>query len=82
MTKRRLALRSGEPLATFLFYSLILGFCFGAALQAHVNLAAMGDAGQTALIIVFTILLSAATLVFSRYHRRDYASPRRNGRRI
>jgi hypothetical protein len=33
-------------------------------------------------IMLMLALLSAVTFVFWRYHRRDYASPRRIGRRI
>jgi hypothetical protein len=39
------------------------------------------DQRLVALALLFTIL-SAVTLVMWRYHRRDYASPRRTGRRI
>jgi hypothetical protein len=80
MTKRRLAPRSYEPPAKSLFYSLIVGLCFSSAAQAAPI--AAGQASQATLTVIPLTLLSAATLVLWGCHRRDYASPRRNGRRI
>ena len=37
---------------------------------------------QIELFVLLLTLLSAATFIAWRYHRRDYASPRRIGRRI
>jgi len=37
---------------------------------------------RTAILALVLALLSALTFIVWRYHRRDYASPRRNGRRI
>jgi hypothetical protein len=37
---------------------------------------------RLAILAVVLALLSAVTVIFWRYHRRDYASPRRIGRRI
>lgn len=46
------------------------------ALKAH-------DAGRRLVVLALLLtILSAVTLVMWRYHRRDYASPRRTGRRI
>lgn len=41
-----------------------------------------GKTGQFAMFVLLFTFLSAVTLVFWRRHRRDYASPRRIGRRI
>ena len=41
-----------------------------------------GKTGQIAMFVLLFTFLSAVTLVFWRHHRRDYASPRRIGRRI
>jgi hypothetical protein len=41
-----------------------------------------GKTGQMAMFVLLFTFLSAVTLVFWRHHRRDYASPRRIGRRI
>jgi Ca-activated chloride channel homolog len=47
------------------------------------SLKAPGDFTQRlAVLAVLLTILSAVTLVMWRYHRRDYASPRRTGRRI
>jgi cell division protein FtsL len=41
------------------------------------------DVNQRLVILALLLtILSAVTLVMWRYHRRDYASPRRTGRRI
>ena len=41
------------------------------------------DANQRIAILALVLaLLSAVTFILWRYHRRDYASPRRIGRRI
>jgi hypothetical protein len=134
MTRRRQALRSREPLATLLFFSLILVFLLtlipilakadpagapdatpaktlnpgdmntGAllvqtedgtaqtdtavqpsvqdAVQPAAKAVKRGLAKQAALFALLLVILSAVTLVLWRYHRRDFASPRRNGRRI
>ena len=37
---------------------------------------------RLAIVALLLTILSAVTLVLWRYHRRDYASPRRTGRRI
>jgi cell division protein FtsL len=37
---------------------------------------------RLAILALVLALLSAVTVIFWRYHRRDYASPRRIGRRI
>ena len=37
---------------------------------------------RLAILALVLALLSAVTVIFWRYHRRDFASPRRNGRRI
>ena len=48
-----------------------------------VLLKARHDVAQRLVIIALLLtILSAVTLVLWRYHRRDYASPRRTGRRI
>ena len=42
-----------------------------------------GDINQRLVVLALLLtILSAVTLVMWRYHRRDYASPRRTGRRI
>jgi hypothetical protein len=42
-----------------------------------------GDVNQRLVVLALLLtILSAVTLVMWRYHRRDYASPRRTGRRI
>ena len=40
------------------------------------------QAKPVALFVLLLVILSAVTLLWWRYHRRDYASPRRIGRRI
>jgi hypothetical protein len=41
------------------------------------------DVNQRLVVLALLLtILSAVTLVMWRYHRRDYASPRRTGRRI
>jgi hypothetical protein len=75
MIERRQALGSREFLAPSIFFSLIFAFCFWPGL-AH------GDAGHAVPSAVGVMLISAVTFVMWRYRRRDYASPRRNGRRI
>jgi hypothetical protein len=85
MTMRRQALRSCERPATSFFLSLILIFFFtmpsilAKADPAEGSAAAQLVDSHDMLILAF---LSAVTFVFWRYHRRDYASPRRIGRRI
>ena len=44
--------------------------------------AQMSQAKQAALFALLLVILSAVTLFLWGYHRRDFASPRRNGRRI
>ena len=47
------------------------------------SLKAPNDINQRLVILALLLtILSAMTLVMWRYHRRDYASPRRTGRRI
>jgi uncharacterized Tic20 family protein len=90
MTMRRQALRSCEPSAILFFLSTILiSFVALPSVLASSGLAPSGDpeisgaAQFVNLKIMLTLfLLSAVTFVFWRYHRRDYASPRRIGRRI
>jgi len=41
-----------------------------------------GKTGQITMFVLLFTFLSAVTLLFWRHHRRDYASPRRIGRRI
>jgi len=77
MTKRRQALCSREPLATFVFLSLILVLFFTLP-----SILAQAIAPRIAVVALVLGLLSAATFIFWRNHRRDYASPRRIGRRI
>ena len=52
------------------------------AVQPAADAIKTGLAKQTALFALLLVILSAVTLVLWRYHRRDFASPRRNGRRI
>ncbi|MET0668072.1 MAG: marine proteobacterial sortase target protein [Methyloceanibacter sp.] len=52
------------------------------AVQPAANAVKTGLAKQAALFALLLVILSAVTLVLWRYHRRDFASPRRNGRRI
>jgi len=77
MNQRRLAPRFCEFLAAFLFHLAMAGLCLPTAALA----AAPEEVGLGASMALLFTLLSAATLVWG-YHRRDYASPRRNGRRI
>ncbi len=51
------------------------------AVQPAVNAAKPSQATQAALFVLL-LVLSAVTLMLWRHHRRDFASPRRNGRRI
>ncbi len=44
--------------------------------------APQGFSQRLAILALLLTILSAVTLVLWRYHRRDYASPRRTGRRI
>jgi hypothetical protein len=46
------------------------------------SLKAPGAFDQRLVVFALLLILSAVTLVMWRYHRRDYASPRRTGRRI
>jgi cell division protein FtsL len=47
------------------------------------SLKAPNDINQRLVVLALLLtILSAVTLVMWRYHRRDYASPRRTGRRI
>jgi hypothetical protein len=89
MTMRRQALRSCELWAILFFLSTILIFFALPSVLANSGLAPSGEpeisgaAQFVNLKIMLTLfLLSAVTFVFWRYHRRDYASPRRIGRRI
>jgi Ca-activated chloride channel family protein len=52
------------------------------AVQPAAKAAKISHAKQLALFALLLVILSAVTLFLWRYHRRDYASPRRNGRRI
>ncbi|MET0688177.1 MAG: marine proteobacterial sortase target protein, partial [Methyloceanibacter sp.] len=52
------------------------------AVQPAANAVKTGLAKQAALFALLLVILSAVTLVLWRYHRRDFASPRRNGRGI
>jgi hypothetical protein len=90
MTMRRQDLRSCELSATLSFLSTILISFFAlpsvlinSGLAPSVEPEISGAAQFVTLKITLTLfLLSAVTFVFWRYHRRDYASPRRIGRRI
>jgi hypothetical protein len=89
MTMRRQAMRFCEPSAILFFLSTILISFFALpSVLADFGLAPSGEpeisgAQLVNLKIMLTLfLLSAVTFVFWRYHRRDYASPRRIGRRI
>jgi hypothetical protein len=89
MTMRRQALRSYEPPAISFFLSLTLIFFFTLpSILAKADPAASSapEGGALQFInsaeLLALALLSAVTFVFWRYHRRDYASPRRIGRRI
>jgi hypothetical protein len=46
------------------------------------TLKAPDDVQRMAILALVLALLSATTLIVWRHHRRDYASPRRIGRRI
>jgi Ca-activated chloride channel family protein len=52
------------------------------AVQPAAKAAKVSRAKQLALFALLLVILSAVTLFLWRYHRRDFASPRRNGRRI
>jgi hypothetical protein len=90
MTMRRQVLRSCEPSAILFFLSTsLISFFALPSVLANSGLAPSGEpeisgaAQFVNLKIMLTLfLLSAVTFVFWRYHRRDYASPRRIGRRI
>jgi hypothetical protein len=90
MTMRRQALRSYEPSAILFFLSpVLISFFAQPSILATAGLASSGEpeisgAAQfvNSKIMLTLFLLSAVTFVFWRYHRRDYASPRRIGRRI
>lgn len=89
MTMRRQAARFCEPLANSFFLLWIMTLFFTLpSVVANAGLAAGApeDIGAGPLInpdtMLMLVLLSAVTFVFWRYHRRDYASPRRIGRRI
>ena len=86
MTERRQVLRLGKQTASSFLLALVLIIFFtppsvlaknaeGAATKAAL-------AGQAALFALLLVLLSTVTLVSWHYRRRDYTSPRRNGRRI
>ena len=85
MTIRRQALRSPATVVASFFFSLILLFFF--ALPPGTR-AVAGDAERVspgdiaALFVLLLMLLSAATFIVWRYHRREFTSPRRLGRRI
>jgi len=70
MTTRRQAPPSCESPALSLFFPVIMVFF----------LAFDGTIARVTVILL--IILSAMTLILRGYHRRDYASPRRIGRRI
>jgi hypothetical protein len=89
MTMRRQAPRFCEPLANSFFpFSIFTVFFTLPSVMAKAGPAAGAPEGIGAgqfispdTMLMF-VLLSAVTFVFWRYHRRDYASPRRIGRRI
>ena len=68
MTTRRQVLPSCESPALSRFFPVILMFCFAFD-------------GTFARVTVILLALGAMTLILRGYHRRDYASPRRFGRR-
>ncbi len=85
MTMRRQAPRLCEPLANLSFSVILTLFLTLPSLAAQAGTTAPQGigAGQFNPGTLLTLaLLSAVTLVLSRCHRRDYASPRRIGRRI
>jgi hypothetical protein len=85
MTMRRQAPRLCEPLANLSFSVILTLFLTLPSLvvQAGTTAPQAIGAGQFNPGTLLTLaLLSAVTLVLWRYHRRDYASPRRIGRRI
>jgi len=85
MTERRQAQCQGKQAATSFFFALILTLVSTppSASEAQAALvAAPADVRQAALFALLFILLSAVTLISSRYSRRDVTSPRRVGRRI
>lgn len=86
MTERRQALRPGKRAATSLFLApiLILFFTPPGVLAKNAGAAATQAAlaGQAALFALLLVLLCTVTLISWHYRRRDYTSPRRNGRRI
>jgi hypothetical protein len=90
MTMQRQAMRFCELSAILFFLSTILISFFALpSVLANSGLAPSGEheisgAAQfvNLKIMLTRFLLSAVTFVFWRYHRRDYASPRRIGRRI
>jgi hypothetical protein len=79
MTMRRQALHSSKPLVTASFLSLF--FALPSLLANTQDAQPIKVAYVQPGALLFTIL-SAVTLVMWRYHRRDYASPRRTGRGI
>jgi hypothetical protein len=70
MTTRRQALPSCESSALSNFFPLIPVFFFAS------------DGTIARVTVILLMMLSAMTLILRGYHRRDYASPRRIGRRI
>jgi hypothetical protein len=90
MTTRRRAPALSRAPGNFVFPSLIPIFFFTLpSILAQVDPAQSGAQEGSAAAQLFgsndmlmLAFLSAVTFVFWRYHRRDYASPRRIGRRI
>ena len=92
MTMRRRVLRSSEPLATSFFLILIVAlFVRLPSILEGVSMtvdavealtARTHHVRQVELFVLLLTLLSALTFILWRYPRRDYASPRRIGRRI
>jgi Na+-driven multidrug efflux pump len=74
MTMRRQAFRSRDFLASDFLFSLAIVFCFSPSV-------ANGNAGTSFPLVLGLILTGAVTFMMWRYHRRDYASPRRTWRR-
>jgi len=92
MVMRRRVLRLSEPPATSFFLTLIVALFFtlpsileGVSVTvdaAEALTAQTHHVRQVELFALLLTLLCAVTLISWRYPRRDYASPRRIGRRI
>ena len=87
MTMRRQAARFCKPMANsfFLLWIMTLFFTLPSVVAAGLAEGAPEGIGAGQFIspdMLMLVLLSAVTFVSWRYHRRDYASPRRIGRRI